>query len=131
MKRWLGVAIFGIFAAFAYYVHFSKVSRIYARWERKMPVERGIAAVDGELCHEVAAHQNRFARVRLKVKKQNKKGKTLELVGKCLTVRLHISKIWDNKTAKCVEAEGFIKRGEEGYYMDVWDREAISLCEAP
>ncbi len=130
LKKWIGIGIFFIFAAYAYKIHFAKIINIYRQKRIEVKrVEEGAVSrtIDGENCEELAKYEAHFAKV-TGIVKSIKDGKVK--LG-CLELRMHTK---DRKTFKPGEkicVKGFIKEDRGLFYIDIWDESAISLCEEP
>ena len=130
LKKWIGIAVFFIFAAYAYKVHFAKISNLYR--QRKIEVKRveeGAISrtLDGNNCEELARYEAHFVKVAGTVKRVGREKVKLG----CLEIRLHIKGKGTFEPGERVCVKGFIKEDRGLFYIDVWDESAISLCEGP
>ena len=130
MRRYVGIILFGIWAAFFYYVHYGKVANMYARSsvkiEKVSPGAMDVTVNAGD-CAEIARYEGYYVNVVGKVKKVLGN----RIVLGCLDVYLHEGVKVSVHPEDELKVRGFIKQDRGHYFVDVWDERFISLSSKP
>jgi len=126
MRRFVGIAIFALAAAFSFYLHFNRVAKGYL--ERRVRVDRVSSGrldvtVSGDRCSELARYEGRFVRITGSVKRVKEK----EIEMGCLKIKFHTQKVPEVIPGDRLYLRGFVKFEKGQFVVDVWNTEFVKV----